>query len=61
MAEFDSKQIREQAKENFTETWISTSRLIPRNTSIKLTGKGKAHPLRELVQKSREILLNLGF
>lgn len=61
MATFDLKAIKSQAKNNFTDAWVSTVKLIPAGTSVKLKGKGKAHPVRELVQKSREILLGIGF
>lgn len=61
MATFDLSEIKAQAKKNFTETWTSTARLLPSGTKISLEGKGKPHPVRELIQKSREILLNLGF
>ena len=58
---FDLNQIKAQAKNNFIETWTSTTELIPTGTEISLGKKGKPHFLRELVQRSREILLNLGF
>lgn len=61
MAEFDLSQIKEQARINFVEAWMSTAGYIPTDTRVSLSGKGKPHPLRELIQKSREILLNLGF
>jgi len=61
MATFDLSEIKTQAKKNFTEAWISTAKLLPSGTKISLDRKGKPHPLRELIQKSREILLNLGF
>lgn len=59
---FDVNRIKAQGKRNFVEAWTSTAKLIPTNTRIDLGGrKGKPHPLRELVQKFREVLLNLGF
>lgn len=59
---FDVSKIKAQAKANFVEAWTSTANLVPTNTTINLKGKkGKRHPARELIQKSREILLNLGF
>lgn len=58
---FDLSKIRAEAKENFTRTWGSTAKLLPVDTKISLEGRGKPHPLRELIQKSRELLLNLGF
>ena len=61
MAIFDVNEIKSKAKSNFTETWIATAKLIPSNTEISLPRKGKPHPVRELIQKSRQILLDLGF
>jgi len=61
MATFDTGEIKSRAKSNFTDTWIATAKLIPTGTEISLAKNGKPHLVRELVQKSRQILLNLGF
>jgi len=61
MAAFDTGGIKSKAKSNFTDAWIATSKLIPTGTEISLPNKGKPHLVRELIQKSRQILLNLGF
>jgi O-phosphoseryl-tRNA synthetase len=61
MAAFDTGEIKSKAKSNFTDAWIATAKLIPTGTEISLTKKGKPHLVRELIQKSRQILLNLGF
>lgn len=61
MATFDLNQIKADADASFGSAWVSTARLVPRNTTIHLTRKGKAHPVRDLIEKSRRILLNLGF
>ena len=58
---FDVERIKEQGGKNFAEAWMTTADLIPRGTVVKLEGKGKSHPLRDMVQRSREILLGLGF
>jgi O-phosphoseryl-tRNA synthetase len=58
---FDLSKIRTQARRDFTEAWVSTAKLLPKDTKISLEKRGKPHPLHELIQKSREILLNLGF
>jgi len=60
MANFDTGEIKSRAKDNFTDAWIATAKLVPTGTQISLPRKGKPHLVRELVQKSREILLNLG-
>jgi O-phosphoseryl-tRNA synthetase len=61
VATFDTGQIKSGAKDNFTDAWIATAKLIPTGTEISLAKKGKPHLVRELIQKSRQILLNLGF
>jgi O-phosphoseryl-tRNA synthetase len=61
MSTFDTGEIKSKARENFTDAWIATAKLIPTGTEISLLNKGKPHLVRELIQKSREILLNLGF
>lgn len=61
MVTFDTGEIKSQARNSFTEAWIATAKLIPTGTEISLPNKGKPHLVRELVQKSRQILLNLGF
>jgi O-phosphoseryl-tRNA synthetase len=61
MATFDTGEIKSKAKSNFTDAWIATARLIPTGTTISLPSKGRPHLVRELIQKSREILLDLGF
>jgi O-phosphoseryl-tRNA synthetase len=58
---FDVNEIKTEAEKSFVEAWASTAKLIPAGTRINLEGKGKSHPLRDLIQKSREILLGLGF
>jgi O-phosphoseryl-tRNA synthetase len=60
MAAFDTAEIKSRAKSNFTNAWIATAKLIPTGTEISLARKGKPHLVRELIQRSRQILLNLG-
>jgi O-phosphoseryl-tRNA synthetase len=61
MKGFDLEGIKGQAKSNFTDAWIATAKLIPTGTEISLAKNGKPHLVRELIQRSRQILLNLGF
>jgi len=61
MATFDTGEIKSRAKSNFTDAWMATAKLIPTGTKISLPKKGTPHLVRELIQKSRQILLNLGF
>ena len=57
---FNIKNIKESAKKDFEKTWIDSAKLIPKNTSINIKGKGLSHPVRDMIQKSREILLSIG-
>ena len=61
MMAFDLDAIKAQAKGNFTEACAATAKLVPTHTKISLQRKVRPHLVRELVQKSRQILLNLGF
>jgi len=61
MATFDLNKIRAEAEAGFASAWLSTAGLLPRNTRVDLDRKGKSHLLRDLIQKSREVLLKLGF
>ena len=60
MTAFDLEAIKGQAKSSFTEAWIATAKLIPTGTEISLTKNGRPHLVRELIERSRQILLNLG-
>ncbi|HHE41159.1 MAG TPA: O-phosphoserine--tRNA ligase, partial [Dehalococcoidia bacterium] len=61
MAEFDVQSIKRQAKDDFTSTWLSTAALVPSHTDVRIPKKGNPHPLRELIERSRQILLAKGF
>ena len=61
MTSFDNASIRQQAKDDFVSTWLSTAAMMPKGTAVSLAGQGKSHPLRDLMQRSREILLARGF
>jgi O-phosphoseryl-tRNA synthetase len=61
MTTFDTGEIKARAKADFASTWIAAAKLIPSATEISLPKRGRPHLVRELIQKSRQILLNLGF
>jgi O-phosphoseryl-tRNA synthetase len=61
MMAFDLDGIKAQARGNFINAWTATAKLIPTGTEISLARKGEPHLVRELIQKSRQILLDLGF
>jgi O-phosphoseryl-tRNA synthetase len=61
MTAFDTGEVKSRARSNFADAWTATAKLIPSGTEISLTRKGNPHLVRELIEKSRQILLNLGF
>jgi O-phosphoseryl-tRNA synthetase len=61
MAIFDTNKIKAQARENFIPVWQATAELLPSEGEIHLGRNGKPHPVRDLIQESRQILLELGF
>ncbi len=59
---FDTKDIKERARKDFKKVWLETTRLIPEKSKKDYSGgKGKSHPVQDLVQKTREVFLELGF
>lgn len=61
MTIFDVGDIKSRARSDFVNAWLATAGLVPTGTEISLAKKGKPHPVRELIEKSRQILLNAGF
>ena len=61
MDAFNIEEIIEKSKKDFEKTWFNSAKLIPKDTHIEIKGKGESHPVRDMIQKSREILLGLGF
>jgi O-phosphoseryl-tRNA synthetase len=61
MNSFDIKEIIEESKKDFEKIWLKSSKSIPTDTHIEIKGKGKSHPVRDMIQRSREILMGLGF
>ncbi|MFP4424471.1 MAG: O-phosphoserine--tRNA ligase [Candidatus Woesearchaeota archaeon] len=57
---FDVQKIKEQASKDFEKTWRETVDLIPKNTSITL-GKGKPNLFRDMVERCRKLLIEMGF
>lgn len=58
---FDPFKIRKDSESNFTSAWLKYSQELPRNTSLKLIKKGKSHPVNNLIQKFRDVLIKMGF
>jgi len=61
MNEFKIEEIIKKTEKNFEKTWAESVSLIPKDSKIELKGKGKAHPVKNMIQKSRRILLYMGF
>lgn len=60
---FHAKTIKKQAKENFERTWLNTAKFLDKEgVNISYNDKkGISHPVIDLIQKFREIFLDLGF
>lgn len=59
---FDTKEIRARTRENFEETWLETAKFLPeKSKGDYIGGKGKSHPLHDLIQEIRKIFIELGF
>jgi len=59
--EFDTEEIKRKAKKDFEKTWIETAGILPSGAKDYSGGTGKPHPVHDLVQEIRNILLDLGF
>ncbi|MHA1595392.1 MAG: O-phosphoserine--tRNA ligase [Candidatus Baldrarchaeia archaeon] len=58
----DVHEITKAAEKDYERAWIEYSEKIPRgSTGFKLKNKAKRHPVFEIIQKFREILLEMGF
>lgn len=61
MVKLNSKKILKASKKDFEKTWVETADLLPRNTKIDIKKKGSLHPMREVAQKCRIALYDMGF
>ena len=63
MTRFHVKKIREEAEKNFEYAWLETAKLLKVKGRFIgwLEGKGKTHPIMDLIFKIRNIFLSLGF
>jgi O-phosphoseryl-tRNA synthetase len=57
----DIDKIKRLAKEDFEAAWEKTSQFLPKDTKINLKAKGRPHPVKEMIERSRKILLEFGF
>lgn len=59
---FNTKQIKQDAKENFEKAWLNTAKLLPQESKKDYTaGTGKEHPLHNLIHDVRKIFIKFGF
>ena len=59
---FDTRKIKDDAKKDFRKAWLESSKLVPEKTKVSYNvGKGQSHPIQELIQKVREVFLDMGF
>ncbi|MFH1787935.1 MAG: O-phosphoserine--tRNA ligase [Candidatus Altiarchaeota archaeon] len=59
---FDTRRIKGDAKKNFRKTWLESAKLVPEKTKVAYSlGKGKPHPVQDLIQKVRKVFLDMGF
>ena len=61
MTTLDIKKIIEESEKDFERAWVETTKELPQNTTITLPSRGVSHPLRNIVQLCRKILLEMGF
>lgn len=57
----DPQKIQESAQADFEKTWLESAAELPRNTTVQLKGRGRLHPVRQMMEKSRQILSGMGF
>ncbi len=59
---FNTKQIKQDAKENFEKTWLTTANLLPKTSKKDYTsGTGTPHPIHDLIRDVRKIFIKFGF
>jgi O-phosphoseryl-tRNA synthetase len=59
---FDAKKIKEDSKKDWRKTWTETAKLISeKNKGDYANGRGNSHPLHDLIQKTRQTFIKLGF
>ncbi len=61
MGLWDSRKLAELAREDFERAWRESAELAQGGSLPELGGRGRAHPVFELIQKLREAYLELGF
>jgi O-phosphoseryl-tRNA synthetase len=57
----DTKKIREEAEKDFEKAWIESAKLLPEGGKFELKSKTKKHPLWDIIERARRVLLEMGF
>jgi len=59
---FNTKQIKQEARENFEKAWLKTAELLPQESKKDYTtGAGTEHPIHALIRDVRKIFIKFGF
>lgn len=60
--EFDIEELKEKAEKNYEKAWRETEGFVKKEGKyLSLQDKGESHPLFDLVQELRQVLLDMGF
>jgi O-phosphoseryl-tRNA synthetase len=58
---FDVRKIKKEAGEDFEKTWMESSKLLPEGGKFRRQLKTSRHPLWEMIERARKVLLEMGF
>jgi len=59
---FDVRKLKADARKDYRKAWVESARLVPEKTKASYSvGKGKPHPVQDLLQKVRKVFLGMGF
>jgi len=62
MTKFDIRKLRASAKKDYERAWLESGELVEkRGRLFSLRDKSRAHPLFDLIERARGVLLELGF
>ena len=62
MTKFDIRKLKASAKKDYERAWLESGKLVEkRGRLFSLRDKSKAHPLFDLIERTRGVLLELGF
>jgi O-phosphoseryl-tRNA synthetase len=62
MAKFDVRKLKAKAKRDYERAWIESAKLVEKRGELfSIQDKRRPHPLFEKIERSRRVLLELGF